>query len=569
MLNSWFPNARGKAEGPGGTGTAMDGQTAEDDCVDSGAETGGSDYSRMSSTSSELSVENVQDPFLVSIHIITDPGESKILQEAIDKLLAWIHPDLQLFRVSERRVSWKQKKTCKSSASQPALAIILFLQEEYGEEQILQLHETFLRSPWQFHHTERVHGRFLPYMPCHQDFFTLATGTPLWAIRQVHYGKEIVRFTIYCHYENFPDMIKLYSLILKRAGWQKKIDFCIFPVYSNMDVDIQFSLKRLQRGQSVSPMESAVLEFRIKDFGQLIPLLPNPSSPISEGRWQTEDHDGNKILLQVCQLHKKSTRQSRFQSSASKSYGITSSLILHNLRSAVDKPELHHASSLNQSLGGSQWDLVDSDHGDLSRRSSSASSASWSFQRSRSLFCLPTTSSFPSCESFPLSEPSFQVLSNGLPTAKAPVWRCHPRFSLDDLEGAQETDVDTGMKLSCSDLSVVSAYSSLNGFCSDLEASLPSKGHCISSLKQDVSRVKLLSAKSSVIEVSNSSLPSLSDWSSSSYISSSAPPCVPDFPMKPSRNKAISWESSQTAKDMQQPSEIQMSPSAEEEEFFI
>ncbi|XP_029458674.1 protein FAM124A isoform X8 [Rhinatrema bivittatum] len=268
-----------------------------------------SDYSRMSSTSSEyhfdynfegeLSVEDVQDPFLVSIHIITDPGESKVLQEAIDKLLAWIHPDLQLFRVSERRVSRKQKKACKSFASQPALAVVLFLQEEYGEEQILQLHETFQRSPWKFHHTERVHGRFLPYMPCHQDFFTLATGTPLWAIRQVHYGKEIVRFTIYCRYEHFSDMMKLYSLILKRAGWQKKIDFCVYPVYSNMDVDIQFSLKRLPEGQNATPMESAVLEFRIKDFGQLIPLLPNPCSPISAGRWQTEDHDGNRILLQT------------------------------------------------------------------------------------------------------------------------------------------------------------------------------------------------------------------------------------------------------------------------------
>ncbi|XP_069061541.1 protein FAM124A isoform X7 [Pleurodeles waltl] len=259
----------------------------------------GSDYSRMSTTSSELSVEDVQDPFLVSIHIITDPGESRTLQEAIDKLLAWIHPDLQLFRVSERRISRKRRKPCKGSALQPALAVILFLQEEYGEEQILQLHDAFQRPPWQFHHTERVHGHFLPYMPCNQDFFTLANGTSLWAIRQVHYGKEIVRFTIYCSHENFADILKLYELILKRPVWQKKNDFCVFPVYSNMDIDIQFSLKRLPKGQTPTPMESSVLEFRVKDFGQLIPLLPNPCSPISEGRWQTEDHDGNKILLQM------------------------------------------------------------------------------------------------------------------------------------------------------------------------------------------------------------------------------------------------------------------------------
>ncbi|XP_029458668.1 protein FAM124A isoform X3 [Rhinatrema bivittatum] len=559
----------------------MDGQAADDDFVDSGAETGGSDYSRMSSTSSEyhfdynfegeLSVEDVQDPFLVSIHIITDPGESKVLQEAIDKLLAWIHPDLQLFRVSERRVSRKQKKACKSFASQPALAVVLFLQEEYGEEQILQLHETFQRSPWKFHHTERVHGRFLPYMPCHQDFFTLATGTPLWAIRQVHYGKEIVRFTIYCRYEHFSDMMKLYSLILKRAGWQKKIDFCVYPVYSNMDVDIQFSLKRLPEGQNATPMESAVLEFRIKDFGQLIPLLPNPCSPISAGRWQTEDHDGNRILLQqVHCLRKKATRHSRLQSYATKNHGSNSSIsfIPQSHRSAPDKPELHRTSGHDQYLCGSQWDLMDSDHGDVS---SSASSASRSFQRSKSLFCLPTTSSFPSCESFPLSEPPSQILNNGLSTARTPTWRGHPRFSIDDLEGAQETDVDTGIKLSSSDLSVVSAYSSFNGFCSDLEASLPSKGPGISSSKQDVSHVKSLLAKSNLTEVSNSSLPSLSEWSSSSCISSSAPPYLPGFPLKPSQKAASghSWESSQTTKHMQQPLEIPVPQCGEEEEFFI
>ncbi|XP_032729780.1 protein FAM124A [Lontra canadensis] len=269
----------------------------EDDCVDSGAETGGSDYSHMSSTSSELSVEEAQDPFLVSIHIIADPGESQPLQEAIDKVLAWIHPDLQLFRVSERGVSRRRRKSWK--VAQPALAVVLFLQEEYGEEQILQLHRALQRPPWRHHHTERVPGRFLPYLPCSQDFFMLAPGTPLWAIRPVHYGKEIVRFTIYCRHDNYADILKFYELILRRSPSQRKTDFCIFPIFSNLDVDIQFSLKRLPCDQTPIPTDSSVLEFRVKDIGELVPLLPKPCSPISEGRWQTEDLDGNKILLQV------------------------------------------------------------------------------------------------------------------------------------------------------------------------------------------------------------------------------------------------------------------------------
>lgn len=241
-------------------------------------------------------MEDIQDPFLVSVHIIADPGESSALQKAIDNLLAWINPDLQLFRVSERRVP---RKTDEAVASHPALAVILFLQEEFDEEPILQLHESFQKPPWHYHHTEQVHGNFLPYMPGSQDFFSLAQGTPLWAIRPVHYGKEIIRFTIYCRNENFADLMKMYELILKRRICQKKADFCVFPIYSNADIDIQLSLKRLPRGQVPSPTDSAVLEFRVRDIGQMVPLLPHPCTPISESRWQTEDPDGNKILLQV------------------------------------------------------------------------------------------------------------------------------------------------------------------------------------------------------------------------------------------------------------------------------
>ena len=100
----------------------------------------------------EYSTEEAQDPFLVSIHIIADPGESRPLQEAIDKVLAWIHPDLPLFRVSERRACRRRRRVPKGA--QPALAVVLFLQEEYGEEPILQLHRTLsptfpiANAPW-------------------------------------------------------------------------------------------------------------------------------------------------------------------------------------------------------------------------------------------------------------------------------------------------------------------------------------------------------------------------------------------------------------------------------------
>ncbi|XP_069856250.1 protein FAM124A-like [Dipodomys merriami] len=435
----------------------------EDDCVDSGAETGGSDYSHLSSTSSELSVEEAQDPFLVSIHIISDPGESQPLQEAIDKVLAWIHPDLPLFRVSERRAG-RHRRRKPPKDSQPSLAVVLFLQEEYGEEQILQLYRMLQRPPWRHHHTEQVHGRFLPYLPCSQDYFTLAPGTPLWAIRPVHYGKEIVRFTIYCRHDNYADSLRLYELILRRSPSQKRADFCIFPIFSNLDVDIQFSLKRLPCDQNPVPTDSSLLEFRVKDIGELVPLLPNPCSPISEGRWQTEDHDGNKILLQAQKKHRKFTKPNRAHHSYEKKphYAPSPTTTVPSRTPGIREPTPFTVPS-RRSLPPEQQQ-------ECARLASSIPCPPWSFQRSKSLFCLPTQG--PS----PVSSAEPQWFSNiDAPSHRASERKPGHLFSIDDLEGAQETDVDTGLRLSSSDLSVVSAYSAPSTFCSSVETSLSSE----------------------------------------------------------------------------------------------
>jgi len=62
---------------------------------------------------------------------------------------------------------------------------------------------------------------------------------------------------------------------------------------------LQLALKQLSPGVRVEPCSSAVLQFSVEEIGQLVPLLPNPCSPISTTRWQTEDLDGNKLLFQV------------------------------------------------------------------------------------------------------------------------------------------------------------------------------------------------------------------------------------------------------------------------------
>ncbi|XP_029981570.1 protein FAM124A isoform X2 [Sphaeramia orbicularis] len=450
----------------------MEKTSAEDDCVDSGAETGGSDYSPLSSTSSELSMGELQDPFLVSIHLIADPGQGKFLQHAADSVLAWVHPELQLFRVSERasvsqRPRPKRHQNCDSAvACQPALAVILFLQEAYGgEEHILMLHRALQRPPWHYHHTEKVSNgrRMLPLTPCSQDFFTLTSGTPLWAVRQVHYGKEIVRFTIYCRHENYVDMVRLYKLLLQRRVAQKKEDFCFFVVYSNPDMEIQLSFKRLPRGQTPVALESAVMEVRVRDVGTLVPLLPHTCSPISDVRWQTEDYDGNKILLQVqSSPFRHRLDPSHISPVAPESASAPSTFTRsaasyrnrrHHCHRSMSRPRVQNSHS--------SLPLACDEPDELDHWTEQHLADSWRNQRrshrSSSLFSLPNLGS--SCSQSPRPSPgpphrsqSFNRTSSLIPPF---------RLNVDALIGAEETDVDTGNKVNPDgdmDLSVVSAY---------------------------------------------------------------------------------------------------------------
>ncbi|XP_062258780.1 protein FAM124A isoform X2 [Platichthys flesus] len=424
----------------------------------------------------ELSMGELQDPFLVSVHLIADPGQGKFLQRAADAVLAWVHPELQLFRVSERasvsQRPWpKHHQKCdQATACQPTIAVIVFLQEAYGgEEQILMLHRALQRPPWRYHHTEKVSNgqRMLPLSPCSQDFFTLSPGTPLWAVRQVHYGKEIVRFTVYCRYENYVDMVRLYKLLLQRRVAQKKEDFCFFVVYSNPDMEIQLSFKRLPRGQPLVVLESAVMEVRVRDVGVLVPLLPHPCSPISEVRWQTEDYDGNKILLQV-QSAKHRQEHCHISSTVAESASAPSTfnrtgVSQRNRRyhhRGSSHPRVHHhqtsqcshAQACEEPDEPEQWPVCH--HQDSWR-------TEWRGHRSGSLFSLPnlgsgssrSTSSSPG----PSSSPHHRSHSLNRRSSLIPPFR----LNVDALIGAEETDVDTGDQVNAGnsvDFTVVSAY---------------------------------------------------------------------------------------------------------------
>ncbi|KAG7480104.1 hypothetical protein JOB18_043125 [Solea senegalensis] len=297
---------------------------ADHENVDSGAE---SDCSRMSSSSSssssviELMTKRVRpqrQPQLLpmNLHLLANPGDSLLLQHSLDRLLRWLCPSLRIFHVSERASPFRSYTRLCPVAGSPSLAITFFLHEAYGEERILKVLDFFQRPPWQYHHTESCGGRtgvihitsstsstanapLRPYLLPSRDFYSLGAGMPVWGVRPVHCGGEILRVTLYSGYDNYEDAVRLYEMVLQRQAEEQKTGFCWFTLHTEPGLCLQLALKQLTPGVRVEPCSSAVLQFSVDEIGQLVPLLPNPCTPISSTRWQTEDLDGNKVLFQV------------------------------------------------------------------------------------------------------------------------------------------------------------------------------------------------------------------------------------------------------------------------------
>ncbi|XP_033953739.1 protein FAM124B isoform X2 [Pseudochaenichthys georgianus] len=291
-----------------------------DENVDSGAETAESDCSMMSSSDIELVTSRVRQqrqPQLLpmNLHLLANPGDSLLLQHSLDRLLRWLCPSLRIFHVSERASPFRSYTHLCPVAGYPSVAITFFLHEAYGEERILKVLDFFQHPPWQYHHTETcgsqtggVHiisnssssnAMLQPYLLPSRDFYSLGAGMPVWGVRPVHCGGEILRVTLYSGYDNYEDAVRLYETVLQRQAEEQKTGFCWFTLHTEPGLCMQLALKQLSPGVRVEPCSSAVLQFSVEEIGQLVPLLPNPCTPISGSRWQTEDLDGNKVLFQV------------------------------------------------------------------------------------------------------------------------------------------------------------------------------------------------------------------------------------------------------------------------------
>ncbi|XP_016362256.1 protein FAM124B [Sinocyclocheilus anshuiensis] len=268
----------------------------------------------MSCSSTDLSAVPGQELLLLTMHLLANPGTSLLLQHTLDRLLKWVHPGLRLFHVSERACPLHDHTRANQcpAAGHPSHAVTIFLHESYGEERILRVLDFLQCPPWQYHHTESCGTReagvhvsspssalLKPYLLPSRDFYSLGTGMPVWGVRPVHYGGEVVRVTLHSTYDNFEDTVRLYETVLQRRVEEQKTGFCWFTLLTEAGFILQLAIKQLSPGVRVEPCYSMVLQFRVGEIGQLVPLLPNTCSPISTSQWHTEDLDGNKILFQV------------------------------------------------------------------------------------------------------------------------------------------------------------------------------------------------------------------------------------------------------------------------------
>ncbi|XP_072200515.1 protein FAM124B [Excalfactoria chinensis] len=237
---------------------------------------------------------------LMTVHLLANSGYSVFLQQALDRLMDWICPDVPLFFVSKRVAPLKYyERNRRKNCGFPGISVLLFLHDDLGEERILQIQDLLQRPPWHYQCVPTSRARSPPCTPAPQDFYCLDDQMPVWGIRRVGCSPEILRVTLYCSFDNYDDAVGLYEMILRKEATTRKSNFCVFVLYATKAIAVQLCLKQLPIGMAAEPKESSLLQFKVQEMGQLVPLLPNPCVPISSTRWQTQDYEGNKILLQV------------------------------------------------------------------------------------------------------------------------------------------------------------------------------------------------------------------------------------------------------------------------------
>nr|DBA26012.1 TPA: hypothetical protein GDO54_010326 [Pyxicephalus adspersus] len=234
-----------------------------------------------------------------TVHLLVSKGDFATFHQAIERLLRGLYVDTPNFLVLEQGTPEPRYQCPKKRFEFPGISVTLFLREDLSEERISLLQSFFQLPPWDHINIDLNLEQSGSLIQNLDDFYCLDIHTPVWGIRRVHYGTEILRVTLYCSCDNYEDAVRLYETILGVEATSQKFGFCFFVLHSAKYISIQLSLKQLAPGVSVQVKDGCALQFTIQAIGQLVPLLPYPCVPISDTQWQTQDYDGNRILLLV------------------------------------------------------------------------------------------------------------------------------------------------------------------------------------------------------------------------------------------------------------------------------
>lgn len=248
----------------------------------------------------------------MTVQFLTDTHEISATENVYQPIINAIDPDLNVLKIVDKSESVDNDFTSLPavSAQIPSMAIMVFLQEEgmVGFERIQTMKRYFEKPPWKFHHSEQVHrGTINPYPYNSQDFYYTSEDLPLWAVRQVHTGKEFFRTVLFVSENNWQSMMQFYKLIIGREPDVKRDDFCLFTISSFHEFDIQLALKKLQEDTKPRTLDSVRLHFIVTDIGNIVSYLPNVCRPLSDTRWETTDNDGNIVVLETPRIHSNSS----------------------------------------------------------------------------------------------------------------------------------------------------------------------------------------------------------------------------------------------------------------------
>ncbi|XP_055868197.1 uncharacterized protein LOC106053164 isoform X3 [Biomphalaria glabrata] len=255
------------------------------------------------------------DPCRITLGIFTDAYDNFSVGHQYQSVIDLVDPSLKLFCETEREVPFNSNSPQNDSSFTPSLALMLFLRGSDADDNVSSEDQFRLRKamhifqhpPWRFHHSEKVNQEHMNALPQNsQDFYLLAPDLPLWALRQVHYGREHIRYVLYTQDDSWADQVQFYSLLIGLKPELLRADFCLFTLYANEHYDVQFALKK-QPG-NVQTLAGVQIQIKVKDIGQLVPLFPNVCRPISDVHWETMDHDGNIVVLNLIKTKQDHTR---------------------------------------------------------------------------------------------------------------------------------------------------------------------------------------------------------------------------------------------------------------------